>query len=113
MEKQRKRMWRRQYVEWAQTTEGGRLTEPQAQSKWLDYKADVKVKRDEDGPNADEPLQLSIPWQTIDLSYSGVETEKVMQFQQKLKKLFDEEDAEKLKKKMLTGHATRLSLKFI
>lgn len=99
--------WEKLYLEFAQTTRGGKLREEEASAKWLEWKDKVALKDpsvlfDYEGPNG----QLRIWVHTGDtLNFrSSYMQEKEVEMEGSSKKRATQEDVDKLTKEVCRGH---------
>ena len=99
--------WEKLYLEFAQTTRGGKLREEEASAKWLEWKDKVALKDpsvlyDYDGPNG----QLRIWVHTGDtLNFrSSYMQEKEVEMEGCSKKRATQDDVDKMAKEVVRGH---------
>ena len=94
-------MWERQYIEFAQTTEGGRQSEDDAVAQWATWKKmksanPTSVIWDMEGPNKDKPLQFRVSMSKQVDFVNKYEHTNAMESVQKLGKTVSLDQLEKL-----------------
>ena len=103
-----KMMYERQYLAFADTFDGGKLTEVQAKQQWLTWKEQAHEPnstwpaKDNKGPNGE--LRLWVPTEDIIKFANSIEREKALTTKGKDVKNPTEEEVGKLQKSILMGH---------
>ena len=103
-------MWKRQYTEFAQTTNGGKLTEAEAEQNWQSWVArltanphDPDLFWDKDGP-VQAPLQFRVKTKK-EIDFKSIYShKKSLDLTQKLGKEVNEEMLQKFRLQAMTGH---------
>ena len=99
-------MWRGYYLSWAQTEEGGSLSEAEARSKWKDFEANRAIARDNKGPHGHQ--RLKVPMFDDVVEFKEIAQQRELSKREKLNKTTMEENkggAASLRMKMVVGAA--------
>ena len=102
----RKRMFEREWMEYAQTPEGGSYLESEALEEWKKAEANKNIKRDRVGPG--KKLRLSMPYVVFDDSYVNLGTRQSLSGTKTFKKKPTEAAMMELVDHVVTGHGAGL-----
>lgn len=92
------------FVKWAQTAEGGSMSEDEAKAKWVEYRGDPHVLRDEKGPPK-APLRIRINlYDDVDFTTATIHAKRQLCQANKEGKNVDKEDAQRQRRMILKGH---------
>ena len=73
----RKRMFERQWLEYAMAVDGGSYTMTEARAEWKKAEANPRIKRDKAGPA--NQLRLAMPYEDLDDEYVDVGTRQALE----------------------------------
>ncbi|CAE7913471.1 unnamed protein product, partial [Symbiodinium necroappetens] len=82
VENRNRMMWKGYFLTWAQTDEGGCLSEQQAKNKWAEYEQDESLPKDNKGPGGHQ--RIKVPMFTDIVDFTELQKQRELKKTEKL-----------------------------